>query len=475
MLTLQDILEIENTLEILDFVCPNTDYLLWPRIRATIIRMVIDRELYGQETLIKAGSRILPGKVLQCFAEGVIHNLKYLNKSAKIVFFTTGLTNIKLGNSYFNRVSDYFSLCFPDSTLLIEDAFEWQYLKPRANKNVMYHTPYVLSAAFRARLPLKRIKEHNILEFIKFIETRLQKIIKFQFAKTQKEFLHKLLLGYCQSLEFQLAMYEKLYQQLKPELIFFEDGCYGYRSHLIRLAKEMGIKTAEQQHGLVSAGHDAYNYAPMLLHSSSYQKYVPDFFLAYGQWWADRINPPLEIKIIGNPHRETMAQKYKPVALNKHKILLLSDGVRFHVYFEMAKSLKKKIGNEYEILVRPHPMERKVTIERYAKNDEGIEVDSSENLYERLAETYAVIGEMSTALFEAVGLADKIFVKNHPITKFSLPDCPFDQFDDVEQLTAKLSLDNSGGVSGIATASIWAEAWENNYREFITKSIGLKS
>ncbi len=436
--------------------------------------MVIDKEIYGKETLVKDDAKLPFGKVLKCFADGYIHNLRFFKRQAKIAFFNSGVTNIKIGDAYFNRVSDYFSLSFPDSTLLIEDAFQFQHFKPRTNKNVMYHAPYILFAGFLSRLPLKTFNEHIVQRFIKFIESRLQGIVRFQLTDKQKGLLHRILIGYCRSLGLQLDMYEKLYQRVNPGLIFFEDGCYGYRGHIIRLAKDMGIKTAEVQHGMISSGHDAYNYAPFIEQSSSYRKFMPDYFLAYGQWWIERINPPVEMIVIGNPYYEEMKQKYATGHSSKNKILLLSDGVRFHTYFEMAKSLKESVKNDYEIMVRPHPIERKFALEQFAQNDAGIIIDNSENLYERLAGTYAVIGEISTALFEAVGLVHKIFVVNNEITTFGLPECPFEQFDSIEELKTRLFSDNSGNVNETIAASIWADGWENNYREFITQCIGLK-
>lgn len=474
MLTLKDIIEIENTPEILGFTCSGTDYLLWPRIRITVIRMVLDKEIYGEETLVKDDPKLPLGKVLKCFADGYIHNLKFLNRQAKIIFFNSGITNIKVDSAYFNRVSDYFALSFPDSTLLIEDAFQWQHFKPRANKNVMYHAPYTLSTAFLAKLPIRTFNEQAVLRFIKFIEARLQKVIGFQLTEKQKALLHGTLVRYCRSLRTQLDLYERLYRRLNPGLIIFENGCYGYRGHIIRLAKDMGIKTAEMQHGMISAGHDAYNYAPLIAQSSNYREYLPDYFLAYGQWWAERINAPMEMIIIGNPYYQEMKQKYATGCSSKNVILLLSDGLRFQAYFEMAKSLKESVKNEYEIMVRPHPIERKFALEQFAQNDAGIIIDNSENLYERLARTYAVIGEISTALFEAVGLVHKIFVMNNEITTFGLPECPFEQFDSIEELKTRLFSDNSGNVNETIEASIWADGWENNYREFITQCIGLK-
>ena len=73
---------------------------------------------------------------------------------------------------------------------------------------------------------------------------------------------------------------------------------------MIVAAKEMGIRTAEYQHGAVSRGHDAYNVAPGQGSSPEYQKVLPEFFLGYGRWWNEQINVPVTKVAVGNPHRD---------------------------------------------------------------------------------------------------------------------------------------------------------------------------
>jgi hypothetical protein len=125
-------------------------------------------------------------------------------------------------------------------------------------------------------------------------------------------------------------------------------------------------------------------------------------------------------------------------------------------------------------MIRPHPMEKEAVIKKHGLNIEGIVIDDSDDLYGRLAVTDTVIGEISTVLFVAVGLSKKIFVISNSITLFNLPDCPFDQFETVDQLIAMLSDNSKGKIYPIAKESFWANNWEANYRNFIQKKVGLK-
>ncbi len=477
MITLQDILEVENTSEVLDFVCPGTDYLLWPRIRASILRMIIGREVYQKQVMDNPGRATPVARLRQvkCLLDGLVHNPRFLHRRAPIVFFSSGITNVRIDGRYLNRVSDYFALCYPESTLLIEDPHEWRHLRPRVNRNVAYNIPFEVLVRLSAKFPWRRqIKREPILTFVGVVDDRVKSIFGSGLSEGQLEYLRVCLFRYCDALKPQLRLYERLYRRLDPAIVFFEDGCYGARGHLIRLADEMGIQTAEMQHGLISAGHDAYNFAPALLASEQYRRYVPRSFLAYGQWWADHIHIPSRIVVVGNPFHEAMHRKWRRDQKRKTVILLLSDGVAFPKYLELACQLKRALGNGLEIVVRPHPLERTAVLQQYGRGTEGIAIDDSEDLYQRLAQSYAVIGEISTALFEALGLVEKIFSLSSPSTSFGLPDNPFEQFSSVDQLVDRLREKGDATATPNLAAALWAENWEANYRDFITQQVGTK-
>jgi hypothetical protein len=327
--------------------------------------------------------------------------------------------------------------------------------------------------ALVARNPARPINENVVQNFVRFVASRLQRTIGVQLTERQKDFLYQALLRRCRSLATELYVYERLYRRLDARLILFEDGFYGTRGAMIGLAKEMGITTAEMQHGMISAGHEAYNYAPVVLQSEHYRKYAPDYFLVYGQWWGDQIRCPSKIVAIGNPHYEEMKQKCAATHLSKDQVLLLSNGLTFDTYFEMARQLKKHIKPEYRILVRPHPLEKKSVRKRYQGNTDGIQIDDSDNLYERLSRSYAVVGEISTALFEAIGLSDRIFAWNSAMTAFGMPDCPFDRFDNASHLSGMLFADGCGRIDEVLTARIWTRGWKANYKQFVTQTVCL--
>jgi hypothetical protein len=449
--------------------------LLWPTIRNLVIRIIIDHEVFGKESLIKtspkkAASRL---KVIKCLTEGLIHDLRFLNHRPQILFFNSGITNVNLDGKYLNRVSDYFAFCYPHSTLLIEEAHEWQHLRPRVNQNVAYRVPLRIVSAALSRCWPPKFEDKNIREFVEFINLRVYSIVGYQLTEEQKSFIRKNLYSYCQKLKIDLMIYSTLFRRFKPVVIFFEDGMAGWISHIIRLAKEMGIKTAEIQHGLTSSGHSAYNFAPKILQSSIYRKYTPDFYLTYGKYWEAQVCIPSQVITIGNPFYDIMKRRFNNDGVsNNDKLLLLSSGENFQFYIQMALDLRNMHINK-EIFIRPHPAEKTMVLNKYGCSLEGIMIDDNDNLYSQLSQVSVVVGEVSTALFEAIGLVKKIFAISTPLNSFWLPECPFESIESAEQLATKLKENNSGEINPDLADSIWANDWEINYRYFIKHNIGL--
>ena len=475
MLTLQSILQVEDTQEILHFACPGTDYLLWPYLRRLVLSMVMDREIFAG-TFLNLDSAGSAGRlpVLRCLVDGVLHNLRFLNRQARIVFFNSGMGNIMVSGKFLNRVTDHFAFCYPDTTLLMESPHKLCHLRPRVNQSVAYSWPFEMFLAIASRTCSKKLDEKPIAEFIRFLDSRLMSILGFKLNEKQLKHLFTVLVRHCAGLCINLRMYKALYRKLKPSIIFFEDGCYGTHGHLIKLAKQMGIKTGELQHGMISTGHYAYNFAPEILNSGVYGQYVPDFFLAYGKRWADSIHIPSEIIVVGNPYREAMHKKYQRERKKTISFLILSDDTEFGKYLNLAVSLKE-LSNAATIMIRPHPLEKEEVIKKFGVNNQGIRIDDSDDLYLRLAESETVIGEISTALFESIGLAERIFAKRNYINSFYMPDCPFELFETVEELLSKLRDDTCGKISIDAATSMWASDWELNYRSFITQRVGLNT
>jgi hypothetical protein len=229
-------------------------------------------------------------------------------------------------------------------------------------------------------------------------------------------------------------------------------------------ARDRGIRVAEFQHGLVTRNHDAYNVTPRLAASPGYRATQPNTFLAYGRWWNDQFNAPVDERVVlGNPARTDALRSWAPAG-ERTKLLVLGDGIDTAASLELFASLKSQIPAPVRVVYRPHPLER--PSELVASLEAG-DVDRERDLYASFASTRLVVGEASTALYEAIGLVPEIYAWDTPKSRFYLGDHPFGMLDDSVGLTSEsLTERPASGTRGVAT-DYWAEGWETALQSFV--------
>jgi hypothetical protein len=88
-----------------------------------------------------------------------------------------------------------------------------------------------------------------------------------------------------------------------------------------------------------------------------------------------------------------------------------------------------------------------------------------EDIYQSLAGTDVLVAEVSTGLFEAVGLVERIFVWDTSKSRFSLPVHPFESIESADQLAETLM--GSSAPLGINVSDIWASDWRSRFIKFI--------
>jgi len=264
-----------------------------------------------------------------------------------------------------------------------------------------------------------------------------------------------------------------MFDRIKPKVALILAGCYGSSSALITAAKRRGIVTAEYQHGVISAGHDGYNFAPVLVESPDFRATLPEHFLSFGTWWNGLINAPVAMTALGNPHRSFNIQRLIPhdqAHREKDQILILSDGFEFDIYLALARQLQpqaRKLG--MRVVIRPHPLERQSVVNQHGSAIDLIEIDSNESLYTSLLSARAVVSELSTGMFEAVGLADKLFVWDTPKSRFCFPKFPFRPFTSAHDLIEMLADEQVGRLPASQIDAIWAPDWQQRYGEFLRR------
>ncbi len=464
-LSLKEVLAVEDTPEALAFTCPNSSDLLWPIIRLPFLRFILSDLCYGEPLIGRHKERSI-SKAAGSLLKSMLHNRsRGRDARASILLMGTGMGNYQKEGRWFNRLTDHFALATDDAYVL-EDLWDWNWPFPRHNQNVLFHTPFQFETALRGRLGSTSQHVRLASELVSLMRRRALDLFDWDLGDQRYTFLVRLLSRHMAAVPAKKNAYERLLTKLKVKVLLKEEACYGPSSVLISLARDMGVVTAEYQHGVVSGGTDAYNLAPALVESPAYQRGLPDYFLAYGSWWAKQINVPVNKVVIGNPHRSVQAQEVSSDGRMVRDILLLGDGFDTELYLDLCDQLADVLGNEYRIVFRPHPLERPRIDDIVARHGSSAHIDRNPDMYQSFTTVFALLSEVSTGLFEAVGIVPNIFLWDTPKARFCFPTFPFEAVKNADEMKIRLSEDRP---CFIAPEEIWENDWKGNYTAFLDR------
>lgn len=472
--TLKDLLQIENS-HILTFKCNETGVLLWPLLRNQFFRVLISRLYYNQQPLVVYTPTKKNWGLLRIIPQLFWHNLKLKQSNVDVMLFTTGAGHFLKKGLWFNRIADYFASSHQHS-VNIEGVVGQFIPEPRHYKRTYYWLLWQLIISGYGRIRAGKHQKAMALQIVKYATNRAEEMLGITLTQDEINMLVSIVAPKIARLKLAIRVYRFVLKSFSPKLLIVEQACYGDSGLLNFVAHEMGIRVAEIQHGMVSSGHDAYCFAEDICNSQEYRLYLPDDFLGYGDWWNAQINAPVKKWVIGNPHHAFQKEVFGEIAKSlRQDILLLSDGIEFDLYLRLAKSLNTlpELQN-YRIVLRPHPMEREAIMQQFPKSMLGeIMLDFSRDVYQSFASASAVLGEVSTALFEAVGLVDKIFIWKTPKSQFSYPEHPFLTFSDAREFLDGF-LQKEVRLTDTVVKTIWAEHWQKNYSSYLEKVLKKK-
>lgn len=470
-ITLAELLVVEDDAALLEFRCADTGILLWPLVRTVFFRMAMSDFMYGTP-LDGSVSRGVPiSRAIATLSRSILHNLCLSvtgQHRAAVCIMSSGVGNQSVEGLLLNRLSDHFALAWPSQTVTVEEHFHWIWPWPRHNPRVVLHAPLQAMNAVGAKLSMRAAHMRQATQLISMVADRAKRLLDWRPGPEREQELVAMLTRKIAGTPRQLRRYEAMLKQIRPKLLLTLAGCYGPSATLITAAKGMGIITAEYQHGTISAGHDGYNFAPTIRDSADFRAALPEHFLSYGAWWNDCINAPVRMMVLGNPHRDFRLAHAAQVTPTKENILILSDGTEFAIYLDLARQLEPEAARMgLRVVIRPHPLERSLVASKYAAGSGNIVIDQNDDLYASLITAHVVVSELSTGLFEAAGLADKLFVWDTPKARFGFPTFPFQSFGSAFELTQLLEDDRAGRLPASQVDAIWAPGWRRNYGDFL--------
>jgi hypothetical protein len=473
-----DLLQIENSRELLSICCPATGVPLWSILRGRLHRLILGDILYGKPFLDgwniqETGNNLnFMATVSKSFINNTV-KLQTIKRKYPVLLMATGARLIQTDGLYFNCLSDHFVSAAPEHTMAVEDLFKWKWPFPRKHKNVLLQTPLRIHGVLRGRLRAGSYREPTRA----LVDLALRRARDFC-DWTASRGLQQTLEGYCAnragSLLPRYEMYLSIYKRLGSRLLIKEEACYGGADNAAAIvaARHSGMVVAEYQHGSLSKGHNAYNFGAHALVDRNFIHTLPDHLLVYGSWWGAQINAPCNKVTIGNPHRSETLNVSSIATSQHHKVLVLGDGHETRLYLDFCEELASLLGGSFEVIFRPHPLERLRVFTNHPDGFVGkVRVDLNQDLYDSFRQVGVVVSEVSTGLFEAIGLVPKVFIWDTPKSRFAFPEHPFNEISDPNDLASMILDENAGRISGQQIDSIWAPNWKQNYLEFISQIV----
>lgn len=466
-------LAFENSGKVLTFHYQYRNMLVWPFVRNVLFNCVY-KITNGENTgLLDVGAqkmkngRLLSYKWMQFFK--ISANPLFSCKQTDILYLYHVMGNVKDENGiYYNRIYDDFAALY-DSTAIIESAPLFRHFYPKKYKT--YETDAIeIICAFHEKLAPLGAQDRDMIE--QFIEY-LKRDFPFALKESHLCMIRIELERYAKNMKLIYEYYRKVFTRISPKLVFVAQACDG--SHMackIKVLRDLGIPSAEIQHGLIGNEHFAYNYLQTVYDSEEYRSYLPDHFLTFGHFWERTIRLPVHKVVLGsaNFNRNFDAAGQCHVADDKaadENILILPSTLE--TYTELIRYLYEKLPDR-KLLVKVHPTKIiQYEIFKEMENDR-IRVYINENINYFFDRAEIVIGDDSTALYEAAALGKRVMVWDTDYSRF-VRFAVGRWFADKEELVELLRSDLIDEETEINPEDIFARDSEKRYRAFIAEYV----
>ena len=467
-MNIQKLSLLELDPKLLKFRCSETNLIIWPIIRDNLYSLVLSK-LYFDNEIVNLNLKsnffyklITLYKLLR--PSLFLKNLFYKFKNKDILYFKVGYPEENVNNKVFNKTIDYFIPFNQNNYITFSRSPKFSYFKNYFDNEIYYlnfneNIIYLLSKFSKKN---KKVSNEITLYLIKKIKKIFN--IKLNNREAQRLKDHNLLI--INTIEKKLKFYRKIIKNIKPKLAIIENASYSENAILNYALHQLGVRVAEPQHGLISKSHLNYNYSTLIKNNKEYSFFLPDDFLSYGSYWSKKINASFTKQNIGSPHRSQNIIIKKKKIKNK-KILLLSDGINLNLMPYFAKKLFFLTNKKYEIFIRPHPREN-IEYYKYNQFSEYFKIDIEKNLYKSFLDKEVILSEQSTVLYEALNIVPKIFILRTKKSIFTIPNHPFNEVKNVEELVNKLKSTKTFYLK-VKISNYFINNWKKNYINYLKK------
>ena len=462
------IFEIENDEKLLDYMTYD-GAPIWMIGRYHLLYKIVGGRLLGYESSNR--DRKISIKMMAHILKAAAYSLKNrnINKGKKIFLYATNRKTM-IGGKYFNRYVDSLYSVYPDDSLVIEQSLlDWEWPFPRVYQAVYFDTIGRITGEIESRLFYKK-DYAEVYRMLVYFNSRLFAICGIKLGEDEIKATAVYLSRLIVTTRFQSAWLQSKVTAQSGVVIMVGAG-FPFYYFLNRMLKNKNIISVELQHGYITKNNFMYNYASKIAGDERVRNGLPEYILTYGSWWNEQMNCPMKKISIGNPYHEYCKEHIRRGKKDNNRITIIGTGENTASYIQLTEYLTTCFS-DFCIKFRPHPGELSKVKDMVGNGREHIELDDGPEIYTTLSDTSIIIGEVSTVLFEAIGIVNRIIVWNTAYAKAYLPDHPFECFSTYEELKDLIQKDQ--GIK-YTDNEFWEKNWKEAYQNFIKSLDGPKT
>lgn len=359
-----------------------------------------------------------------------------------------------------NMYVDYFASALPLSSLVLERASsDWQLPSDRLYRNVigvgLLDIVCFGKSESRSRLgEIPNSYKNMIVHVVDWLMCEYGDKIDAEKIKRSCRVAYARYLAS----QYRLNYFTRLMGS-ETRLVLMIGGIYSENWGFVSALRKRGVVVAEMQHGAFSSRNVICSPSPRISKDSLFARGKPNYWLFYGSWWQAQTHMPSQGICIGNPYREARLSSLEKKTRDTIAVMGCAYGTENVLDFTNSLA---GVFPEYRVIFRPHPLERVETAALSSKYA-SIEIDSG-NLYETFTRCVLVVGSYSTVLFEAVGIAERVAVRDDDLTRENLANSPFPWVKDISDIQRILrgSTKVSFGSNGV-----WESDWRKKFVSFV--------
>ncbi len=444
----------------------STGLPMWPFVRWYAVSAAQELALGLQPAFAPPRRRAI-GRLARWVARSMAWSPLSVRRSFDVVIVANpaGLVLRRQGK-WFDRINDYFAAELPERTLVLDIAGPHGHRSPRFPAHVRCFETFDILASVAARLRRPAAADlvaiDRLIEFVRDAFPVAMPVSVLEHARAQ-------LVHWAVRLPVLRELYARMFDRVRPRVLAIENASYGTYTHVCTWARAAGIVTVELQHGVISRNHLAYNVGDVAAAEPMFAYALPQYLLAYGEFWRGEVRTPVELVTVGCPHFSETASERAVGEASERVIVTISQGIRTEAMVEVTGALARRFPDR-RFVFRLHPGEVAFR-DRYAPLAafDNVEISDRGDIYDLLHRAERVIGHSSTALVEAAGIGVPVLVLDDEASRAILPHDIGTWFGDAEQLAA--AIDDPPGPA-VDPSQFFAAGWRERYRSFVARVAG---